>query len=198
MGKAAGGAIYNEGILNIIADGGNVEFSNNNVDGASNAIHNAGGAVLNLNAGSGIIIINDSITSEGSNNIINMNPTLDIEIGELNSLSLSSAPIDGIIFINADMTKFGNLNSSSGNIVNIYNGNLKFGPNTLFFSDAEVNIFGPAALDFINNKIDNISVNNLNLPKGNVNISVDVDLRNAQADNFVGTQLSGSSTGTLR
>ncbi len=195
--KAAGGAIYNEGILNIIADGGNVEFSNNNVDGASNAIHNAGGAVLNLNAGSGIIIINDSITSEGSNNIINMNPTLDIEIGELNSLSLSSAPIDGIIFINADMTKFGNLNSSSGNIVNIYNGNLKFGPNTLFFSDAEVNIFGPAALDFINNKIDNISVNNLNLPKGNVNISVDVDLRNAQADNFVGTQLSGSSTGTL-
>lgn len=194
--NAAGGAIYNEGILNIVADGGNVEFSGNTANGISNAVHNSGGAVLNLNAGSGIISFNDSITSEGDNNIININLPFDIEIGELNSLSLAAAPVNGTVIINADMRNFGNLNSASGNAVNVYNGTLKLGADAVFFDNAEVNMFAGTEFDMRNGKIDTVSVNDFNLPDGNVDISVDVDLKNAKADNFAGTRLI-DDTGTL-
>ncbi|MCL2485251.1 MAG: hypothetical protein FWF00_04235 [Endomicrobia bacterium] len=183
---AKGGAIYNLGIVNLVADSGDVLFELNKAENVYNAIHNAAGSILNLNAGSGKIIFNDSITSEnGGGSVININATvLD------DSSVLPGVAHNGTIIFNTDMRGF-------LDTVNFYNGVIKFTDKTRFFNTAEFNMYSGATLDLLNGRIDTISISSFNLPdSGTAFVYLDVDLRKAQADNFKGTVLV-DNTGTL-
>ena len=190
---SGGGAIYNQGIVNIIADSSDSEFGSNTVNGAANAIYNDGGAKLNLNAGSGKIIFNDPVASGGNDNIININASQSDDASVV-----SGAPVSGTVVLNADMTGFGNVNGSSGNTVNFYSGTIALGSDALFFDNVKFNMYAGATLDMVNGKIDNIAVNDFNLPSsGAAFVNIEADLRNAKADNFIGSVLTGN-TGTLQ
>ncbi|MCL2390054.1 MAG: hypothetical protein FWC88_01330, partial [Endomicrobia bacterium] len=180
----SGGAIYNDGgTVNIIAGLENSEFSGNKAAGISNAICVSNGGVINLNAGLAQIIFNDNITSSGNANIININQT---------GLSF---PSSGTIVINADMSGFNNSSGTfSGNTVNFYGGTIQFGSNAVFFNDADFYMYSGATLNMNNGKIDTISLDNFNLPEsGEAFVCLDVDLRAASADNFIGTVLSDNT-----
>ncbi len=195
---SAGGAIFNSGLLNIVAQGGNAAFSGNKANGVSNSIHSYNGAVTNLNAALGYYItIGDNLTSEGDNNLININKAIDIDTGTLNAFALVAAPTSGTVILNADMTKFGNINSAAGNTVNLYNGTLKLSADAVFFSDVNFSMFAGSTFDMMNGKIDNIAVKDINLPdSGAAYVNMDVDLRNSAADSFIGTHLDDNN-GTL-
>lgn len=191
---AAGGAIYsNGGVVNIMAKNDNVEFRDNKADGKSSAVHLSSGAKLNLNASTGrSTAFYDSILSDGNNNIININAT-----SAEDPSVITSTKTTGAVYLNADMSGFGNLNSASGNTVNLYNGSIIFAQNTVFFKDIKFNMYGGSRLDMVNGKIDNISVQDFNLPdSGSSYLSIDVNLRTGEADNFVGSALQ-DSTGEL-
>ncbi|MDR1695798.1 MAG: hypothetical protein LBR69_04110 [Endomicrobium sp.] len=96
--------------------------------------------------------------------------------------------------IDADMTGFGNV---SGNTVNLTGGILKLGPAASFFTGVTFNMLSDTLLDMTNGKIDSVSVD-LNLPDsvGPSYVSIDADLRNRQADNFLGSAL-GHSSGSI-
>lgn len=109
-----GGAIFNDKrIINIIAEDDDTLFVGNKAGETSNAIHNNGNAVLNLNAGKSKIIFNDRITGSGTININNNN--VEISNGDTNPVYAST---NGIIEFN---------NIISGNQINLYNGTLKLG-----------------------------------------------------------------------
>lgn len=182
---AQGGAIYNEGIINLFAVDKNIEFSNNKANGVSNAIFNVNGATLNMNADGAMIIFNDAIASLGDGNTIN-----------INDVSIASY-VDGTIFINADMSAFGDNSAYTGNSVNLYSGTLQFGKNAVFFNNTKFNMYAGSTLNLINSSIDNISSSDFNLINpGESYLKIDVDLRNAAADNFIGTVIN-TSNGTL-
>ena len=188
---AAGGAIYsNGGVVNVIAQNSDVEFQNNSAENKSNAVHLSGGAKLNLNALSGkVIFLNDALTSDGNNNIININAAVSDDPSVI-----VSGPSLGILYLNGDMSEFGNINSASGNIVNLYNSAIKFGEQTAFFKDVTFNMHEGSRLDMTNLKIDNVSVSDFNLPDaGSAYVSIDVDLRKGEADNFVGSVMNNDN-----
>lgn len=185
--NAVGGAIYNEGTVNLIAQSKNIVFNNNKAGNRSNAIHSFGGGKLNLNAFSErAIVLNDSISSEGNNNIININASQTDDPS-----SLISEGSNGIVFINADMTQFGNIDTSIGNTVNFFNGSILLGNESKFFENVEFNMYGGTKLNMRNGKQDNIAINNFNLPGTELSyMSLEVDLKNALADNLIGTVLN--------
>lgn len=188
---AVGGAIYSDGgILNIVAKSANVGFKDNLADGKSNAIHAANGVKLNLNAlGGKSIYFYDAITSEGNNNILNINAVTAEEAS-----SLVDSGSNGTVYLDADMSKFGDIDSASGNTVNLYDGTIRFGKNTVFFEDITFNMYEGSRLNMTNGKVDNISIQNFNLPdSGSVYVNLDVDLRNEKADNFIGSTLNNNS-----
>ena len=191
----AGGAIYSSsGTVNIIANGANVEFQDNMAGGISNAIHTSSGAKINLNAVLGkAIYFYDAITSDGNDNIININAssTDDSTVAPLSAKSTSRT--EGIIYLDADMSQFGNLNSSSGNTVNLYGGTLQFGQNAVFFEDVTFNMYAGSRIDMANGQMDNISVSDFNLPEtGDAYLSIDADLNKGEADTLIGTVLNNS------
>ncbi|MCL1971864.1 MAG: hypothetical protein FWG57_02600 [Endomicrobia bacterium] len=194
----AGGAIYSSsGIVNIIANGANVEFKDNKAGGISNAIHASSGAKINLNAVLGkTIFFYDAITSDGNDNIININASSDDDstVGALSAKSLTPRT-GGIIYLDADMSQFGNLNSSSGNTVNLYGGTLQLGKNVTFFEDVTFNMYAGSRIDMTNGQTgDNIAVTDFNLPDtGNAYLSIDVDLNKGEIDTLIGTALNNNS-----
>ena len=117
-----GGAINNNGILNIIAKDSQTIFTGNtdNLSG-SNAIRNNGGGTINLNAGGANIIFNDGISGEGSDKAnININANY-VKIGQDVDGNPIYAPTTGVVEFN---------NVVSGNTVNLYNGTVKLGSYT--------------------------------------------------------------------
>ncbi|MDD3593264.1 MAG: hypothetical protein PHX18_01400, partial [Candidatus Gastranaerophilales bacterium] len=134
-----GGAIYNAGTLNLIADSGNIEFTDNKANSVSNAIHTNGGTV-NISADSDkSVIFNDRITSENATSIININ----------NNATYNT----GSIILNADMA--GYLGA-----VNLFGGTLKLANSGTFFGAPATGInfamSGASVLDLQNSKIDSI------------------------------------------
>ncbi|MDR2192508.1 MAG: hypothetical protein LBO62_06495 [Endomicrobium sp.] len=178
---ALGGAIYNDGgTVNLIAVNSKVEFTGNKANGVSNAFTAKNGAIYNLTAAAYDIIFNDNITSYGDNNSINV----------------SASTQTGKIVINADMSGFGNLNSSSGNAVNLYGGSVKLGENAKFFTNVNFNMHSGATLDMSNSKMDNIALEGFSF-NGGANLIIDADLRNAKTDSLLGSKLLADSSGNL-
>ena len=182
-----GGAIANyNGTINLIADGGNVEFTGNKAGGESNALQSRM-ATTNLNAGNGQIIFNDRISSILSDNTININGRNDAKKVD-NSTIFLNAPTQGTVVLNEDMTGFGNHSATTDNTVNLYNGTVKLGPNAKFFEAVDFNMYQGSTLDMQNNKIDNINVDTLSLKNaGSSYVKIDADLAKGTADNFMGT-----------
>ncbi|MDD3766497.1 MAG: hypothetical protein PHF89_04825 [Eubacteriales bacterium] len=169
-----GGAIYNTGTLNLVADTGNIEFTGNSTSSVSNAIHTNGGTV-NLNAGTGhAIIFNDSITSENTTSIMNINN------GATNNT--------GSVILNADMSGY-------TGAINLFGGTLKVDSSGTFFGSSsnavDFYMANNSTLDLQNSKIDNIFLDNYS---GAGNIKIDTDLNLSLTDNITAANvLAGSS-----
>ena len=151
-----GGAIYNYGTVNIIADAADTTFTGNTAGGVSNALYNA--TTVNLNADGANIVFNDGI--DGSNGTINING--------VNVIDGVQAPTNGTVAIN---------NEVKNNTVNMYNGTLLFGTNTqngtlysgTFADSVNFNYTGGTV------SLQNGSINSANL--GNLTLNSDMDLR---------------------
>ena len=152
------GAIGNTSILNIIANDANTTFTGNkNAKNEFNALNNQGGTV-NINAGSGKVVFDDSI--DGLNGTINVNAGSDV--------TGINAPTTGTIAIN---------NEVKNNTVNMYNGTLNFGTNTQngtlysgnFADSVNFNYNGGTV------SLQNSAINSANL--GNLTLNSDMDLR---------------------
>ncbi|GAB1402498.1 hypothetical protein MASR1M68_14090 [Elusimicrobiota bacterium] len=139
---STGGAILNSfggniGILNLIADTNNIEFTGNTANGISNAIHDSSGTI-NLWTGTASIIFNDRITSEDNTSVMNINQ------------SSGTLPTNGTIILNEDMSGY------TGS-VNLYNGALQLVEGNSFFNTSTFTITGG---NFIANASDVGSINN--------------------------------------
>lgn len=115
---AEGGAVFNMGILNMIALDKDVVFENNTAGGVSNAVHTI--ETLHLNAGDHSIIFNDRITGSGE---IIVNPDYQIQN--------ANVPTTGTIVLNEDMTGY------TGS-VDIRNGTVQVTTNGRFFKASDL------------------------------------------------------------
>ena len=166
-------AIYNNsGILNLTADTTPIIFSDN-----MTAINDNAGTI-NLYAKNSNIIFNDSLGSQNNSSILNINQ------------NLSSA---GTIEFNTGTRGY-------KGTVNFYGGEMKIGAltdedsniNNIKFFSGNINL-SSGTVDFSNNAIDNIAVNNLTTT-ANTNLKFDVDLSNNTSDNWTVTNtVSGTS-----
>lgn len=162
-----GGAINNWGTINLIANTNNVEFTGNTAKGISNAIYNS--TVINLWASKNAdIIFNDRITGYGSL-YINSSTT-----------TISSF---GKIILNEDMKDF-------TGYVYLYAGEIELKKNARFFSGTI--ILSSGTLNIQNNSIDNNIVIDKLTSTNNVNLNIDVNLKNNTSDYFTINNANGS------
>ncbi len=171
-----GGAIHNAyGVINIVADEQNVEFTNNSDITGSNAIYNDSG-VVNLITDGADIVINDSVSGGNTDythdSIININP---------------SGHSGGSVMINNDVSE---------NIVNMYDGVLKFGMNHNesasgnFDNTVNFNFYG-GAIDLQDGKILNANLGNLTL-YNNLNLKIDGKLDELLTDTFTSNSFTSN------
>lgn len=155
-----GGAISNAGILYIIADKKDVNFSENSLtSGTPNAINNLRNGVVNLNAGEKSVIFNDSITGTETSTI-NINKTL--------SDDLIDSPVNGKIVLNNEMSGFkgivnflsGTLKLGSGKYKNLAGAETNTTPG-LFGSAKSFNVFDGAVFDLQNGRYDDVQIDKL-------------------------------------
>ncbi len=160
--KNLGGAIHNMyGLINLISDECEIEFTGNIDKDGSNAIYNQDG-VLNFMADKDITF-NDAITGAGTEQTININPD----------------GYSGNVIFN---------NNVSNNTVNMYGGTVKFGTNTQndtqyygnFTEDVNFNVYG-GTVDLMNENIQNTSLGNLKL-NSDMNLTLDIDFENLLSD----------------
>ena len=187
---AMGGAIHNSlgNKLNVVAKDKDVVFSGNKsgknaASLVSNAIHDRNGGTINLNAAADKkIVFDDSITSENDKTKLNINSDIEYIKPELpdntrDANTPVSAPKDGTIVLNNDMTGY---NGS----VNLDGGTLVVGENGTFFNNAtSFTVNNPSNLDVANGVVQNHNFNNFNL-KADLNTSIDADIVNKTVDNF--------------
>lgn len=167
----AGGAIYNKGgIINLIAKTSNVEFSGNTA-GVSNAITDINGTI-NLWAGNASVIFNDSISSDNSSSILNINQ------------SSGTLPTTGKIVLNEDMSGY-------KGTVNLYGGTIQLGRKAKWFgSNVNINA-NSAAINMANGVIQRHNFNSLSI-NNDLNLSVDADLKNKVMDTISANSYSGN------
>ena len=169
--NASGGAIFNSGIINLIANTGNIEFTGNTANGVSNAIHDNNGTINLWTSENASVIFNDKITSYGKS-ILNINQAYE------------TLPTKGKIILNEDMSGYiGQINLYGGEI------ELQAKPNssninTNKFFIGNINLEG-GTLNILNNAIDNIAISTLSIL--NANLKIDVNLSNNTSDNFTVT-----------
>lgn len=152
-----GGAIYNEGTVNITAtDEGTVEFNGNKSNNVGNDIYNKG--TLNLASTSGsAIIFNDGISGDTANKSANL-----INIGTSN--------LGDVIF-----------NSTVENqSINLDGGTLKLGANATssndnYFNNVDLTV-GGGVLDTANGYIDQINIDNWTINGNNSKLSLDAQV----------------------
>ena len=175
----AGGAIYNNGTLNLIVNTEKIEFTGNTANGVSNAIYDNEG-IINLYAKNEDIIFNDRIASKNNKSILNINQ------------STTALIANGKIILNEDMSGF------TGQ-VNIYDGELELQArldaddiNKNKFFSGDIN-FSSGTLNISNGTIDYIDVKNWTSTE-NSNLKFDVDLRDDTSDNFT---VENEATGEL-
>ena len=183
IATSKGGAIYNLGTLNLLANTKNIEFTGNIANGVSNAIHNVVGdnytGRINMYASNtSNIIFNDRITGNG-NIYINRSTTTINPIGK--------------VILNENMSGY------TGN-VNLYGGEIELqakteegsNVNTNKFFSGDINL-SSGTLNILNNSIDNITVTNLTTTS-NTNLKFDTDLSNNTSDNFT---ITNNASGEL-
>ena len=165
-----GGAIYNSKDLNLIANTTDIEFKNNNIKGISNAVYDSSGTINLLANENKNIIFNDRIKSQDNKSILNINS------------STSTLNAIGKIILNEDMSDF-------LGTVNLYNGEIELQAktngnniNTNKLFSGNINL-SSGTFNILNNSIDNIIISTLTTTS-NVNLQIDVDLRDNKSDNF--------------
>jgi len=177
-----GGAIYNySGILNLVANTCDLEFTGNIANGVSNAIYDYYGTINMYASENADIIFNDRIiTSTSKSSTLNINK------------STTTLTAIGKIILNEDMSGY-------TGTVNMYNGVLKLEAKTEENSNVNTNKFfsgnislQEGTIDLLNNAIDNVNVSNFASTNGK--LIFDADLSNKTNDNFT---VSNSATGTL-
>ena len=183
-----GGAIYNTGTANIIADKADTIFTGNTANNISNALHQSNGTT-NLNASdSAKIIFNDGIDGNAnyiSNNIININNT-GVKMADVTS----DAPTSGIVEFN---------NEVKNNTVNMYNGVLKFGTNTQdninyagTFADSVNFNYQGGILTLQNGEINSVNLGNLTL-NNDMDLRLDADLAALKMDTITATTFTNTN-----
>lgn len=189
--RPMGGAIYNGGVLNLIADEGFLTFKGNAssyLDGrsTSNAIYNSN--KIHINAGkNGVVSIEDKIEGDNiTSSIININSTGT----KATDTAIEDAPTDGNIVMLDTITK---------STLNMYNGMLSLGrvgknivPDGSYFNNVNLNLYG-GILNLANNNIDSLKVENIT-GKSDVLMFIDADLSDAGSiDNFTVNQSASGS-----
>ena len=176
-----GGAIFNNGTLNIIADKSDTVFTGNTAGGVSNALYNK--HTTNLNAGGHKVIFNDGINGSEYNvdyNIININAGKDV--------TGIDAPTTGVVEFN---------NLVSDNTINLYGGTLKLGQyaggevngKTVaasrgdFSSNVVLNLYG-GILDTIDNEVRNYTIDTLGGDGGALALDISFADSGTTADSF--------------
>lgn len=181
--SAFGGAIFFQGngtsylgMLNLIADGEDVEFTGNTANGKSDAIYAGANSRLNINAAEGNkVIFNDSISSSSNNVIMNINQ------------NIAGKPTGGGLILNANMDGY-------VGEVNLYGGTIILGENGgLFNNSSKFTSNDGSTLDLRNGKISQSNFNNLVL-NGTTNLKIDADLQAKTTDTFNVTTNSGSGS----
>lgn len=180
---AGGGAIFFQGngaatpgVLNIIADGKNVEFTGNRAGSIADAIYASSNTRINLNAAGGNkITFNDRIYLSSTNGILAIN----------NPDVYSDKVSNGEIILN------GNMNYVYGQTT-IYGGTVRVGENGTFFNNtAMLTLKDGVNIDLQNGKIDGSIVKNLVID-GTTDVKIDADLANSRIDSFEVASTSGS------
>ena len=174
-GGIIGGAIYNDcGIVNLIANTSDIDFTGNKANGVSNAIHDDNG-IINLWASEEAnVIFNDRITSEDTTSVLNINQ------------SSGTLPTTGKIILNEDMTGY------TGQ-TNLYDGTIKLGgKGTLFGGNMTVD---NATIDIVNKRIQEHNFNILTV-NNTLNLVVDADLQNGTMDT-ISANNSSQINGTI-
>ena len=163
-----GGAIYNSGTLNLVANTKNVEFTGNTSGGDPIAIDNQK-STMNLWASEKVrFIFNDRITSDDSLSTLNINQ------------SSGTLPTNGTIELNADMSRY------VGEVY-FYGGTIELGKNgTLFGVDNGIKYIDVdnATIKMANGKVANAEFGidgSVNIRK-ELNLTVDADLENKKMD----------------
>lgn len=182
--STSGGAIYNAGTLNIIADNGTTSFTDNKAAGIFNALYMAGGTT-NINAGnSGIVRFNDKITSSGIANVINVNKT---DLGFVR---------DGQVIFNENI---------SNATINLYDGTLIFGesgntrltnatgllPSNSYLNNVNLNLTG-GTLNLQNSNVQDVLNLNSFTSAAGTSIKFDANLSNNQNDTINASSASGT------
>ena len=160
-----GGAIYNEGEVNITAtNANNVTFSGNTASDLANDIYNAG--TLNLSADEkSSIVFNGGISGGSTKGLINIG---------------SDQYLGNVIFNN----------TVANQTITLNNGSLQLGANAQagrsdYFQNVDLTLNG-GTFNTSNNFIDTISVDKLTIRSSNPQWTLDVDLSNGgSADNIL-------------
>lgn len=180
IATGSGGAIYNIGQLNIVANNGLTAFLGNTSADGSDAIYFESGT-MNLNAGNnGLIYFGDKIYSEKIDNPININK----QHSDSDATSpLVNSPTNGTVY-------FGNqVNNST---INMYGGTLALGRDN-YLNNSNLNLYG-GMLNLMNNSIGTMKPNSLSL-NGNTRFGIDVDLANGTSDKISSaTSVTGSGS----
>ena len=172
----SGGAIYNSGTLNLVANTKNVEFTGNMSAGDPIAIDNQK-STMNLWASEKVrFIFNDRITSDDSLSTLNINQ------------SSGTLPTNGTIELNADMSGY-------KGTVNFYNGMIELGENGTWFN-GDLTVSNSPTINMANNVIAEHNFNNLTV-NNRLNLVVDADLANAEMDTISATSF-GNNTGKIK
>ena len=178
--NGTGGAInlYNGGVINLIANTENIEFTGNTANGISNAIHDKNGTINLYASDTNSIIFNDRITSENTSSTLNINKPS------------GTLPRTGKIVLNEDMSGWvgttnlynGNLEITEGN--NFINGNFTIHGGTFtanansiitdFTNGGIVNLTGGTITNNISGLMDGI----INIKNNDVTINDDVFVNN--------------------
>lgn len=180
-----GGAIYNSGTLNLIANNNDVTFTNNISSTGKNAIYLAQNSTLNLNAGTNKTIgfVDGISTATGDTTpTININAT---GTGSGGNNIPTTAPTSGTVLINSDMSNY------KGNLV-LNNGTLKMSTDssTQFF-DLNSMTYNGGTLDIENDTPQDHNVGALTL-NADMHVTPDVDMAAVKMDRILGTSYSGS------
>ena len=169
-----GGAIWNGGTLNLVAETGDIEFSGNIKEFyatiTKNAIHDNKGTINIWTSDIANIIFNDGITSQDDTSVLNINQS---------SGTLSTS---GTVILNDNMTGY------TGQ-VNLYNGTIALGENgTLFGGKIYVD---NATIDFANSIIKEHNFKDLTV-NNKLNLIVNADLENEKMDTIYADSFSGA------
>ena len=183
--KISGGAISNwEGIINLIANTKDIEFTGNKTKEESNAIYSFKGTE-NLWAGNASIIFNDKITSYDNSSVLNINKEID---GYQASIGI------GKIILNEDMSEY-------IGTVNFYGGTIELSENGKWFGGTgNIYISKNSTINFANDLAENHNFGTVNISGSSTRLNlpvVNADLEKEEMDTISAASFSGNGKITV-